>query len=369
MTHPTKTGGCLSQDTLEENLPKEGSRFSVVTSPTPQHENKDFLTILGNLDYKSALKVLANDLIIVKSGEFPYEKIVGVWFIEGKTPILVYDGYMPMTFCFGLPDNIIIGSKCCSDDGFRVAIFNPKTSDTKISRAKRDQPILKFKLLDESQLLLLYTHYIEVWDFNTLEFKYYLSTDAHDFEILADGNILVNTRRKIIEIWNPKKGLCERNHEFSYMLGDVLSLTTEICVLNYKDSRVEIRTRKDPKRIQLEEYTNYTNIFTMSKKQVFTRDVKGEIRIYDLEAYTVAIKRKGPNIQRGNQLKLIKDDNILICQIDILLLWNFTTDTTTTIFNSEKEIADFGTFQDGRIYVITRGTFSEPPKLSLITSI
>ena len=330
------------------------------------NENKDDMpTIKGDVGSSTKIQVLANDLIITKSGEYPLEVISRVWFMEGRKPIIIYEGYISMIMPCGLPENIIIGSKITFDNRYALVVFNPKTEELRSSWIYQSHPFIKFKLVDENLLVVLKANHVEVWDFIKLDFKYYLCTQATDFKLLSDGNIIANTG-KSLEVWNPHTGDMKINMEFSYLIADIVCLTDNISITT-NIMNTEIRCRRTGHTINLGEYSYYNDIFTLNNSQVFTRDIKGIVRIYDLKEFTVDIRPYNEYLHCVNKVKLLTSSSILIATDIRLIVWNVFTNDFNIIFECTEHIIEFGTFQDGRIYVIVKGMRFSPPILKLIS--
>lgn len=324
-------------------------------------EKKDFV-IEADEGYRPTLEVLANDLIISRSGEHPFEKITKVWRINSKTAEVLFDGNIHMTFPFGLPNGIIIGSQWTAD-GYKIIAFNPKTGTFESSLISCIHPILQCELF-EGKLITLISSRVEVWDFNTLELEHHLSTNAHDF-IRMGSNILVNTRGKTIEIWNPITGGIEANREFGHISGEIYNITPEICIVNHKNNAMEIWYRHTGKKTRLGSCSYFPTLFILNATQVVSCDQNGIVKIYNLD--TNKINSGFHDLPPGSYVKLLCDGRIGIRSDNKFLLWNIKADRCGVVCEETEPIADFGSFQDGRIYFLLKGNDSLPNKLKIIT--
>jgi hypothetical protein len=368
MSQKAEAKSSLSIDTSLNLIHKNTYSLGITTPPSQEEENKDIPpTITGEKGFKSTLEVLDNDLIFQKTDKDSYGNftITRVWFIEGDISIPIYTGFINMSYAFGLPDNIIIGSRWCSGNGYYIVLFYPKTSTYLFSSSSRSFPIIRFKLIDEEHLIILSNQNVEVWHFSTLEYIRTLSSEAKSFDLANDGKILILTKNRKIEIWNPKTGTKEDDTIFEN-IGSVLCLTPEICIYEHPPGRLIIQNKENI--MNLDSSSGYRDIFVLNYRKVLTIDLKGLIKIYDLNTLDVTIQKKNPYIHREANFKLLRNSNRIIIQKENkVMIWDLDTDVIETIYEGNAVITNFGTLQDGRIYVLFGGTIFRPPTLRFIT--
>lgn len=327
----------------------------------------------GDFKETAIFRVLANDLIIEGDGiifPFIFTKLLRVWQVENKKKILVYEGSIDMGNPFGLPDGRIISS--VRDEGkHKLAIFNPETGRTELNSKEIKFPADIFRLLHDCQIMAIVGGNVGIWYLDTLELKLFLSNanQASDFDILPNGYIIVACHYEV-EIWDPISNKLIQYLRHSHVMSSSDRMGHETHLKAISDDKfitstypgIQTWNRSSGEKRLLEGASGTWGFLALNDKLIAARsssnfipgtfnfaDIK--IKIWDIETGKIVSTFEREFDRFKTKLVLCSSEQIGIGSKNMVVLWNFKTNTSKVIYEGEYVI-DFGVFQDNRIYVV-----------------
>lgn len=348
---------------------KESSSEKKPFSEAPKTEKKVNLEIEANPE--ESLKVLTNNLIVSTKG-IDFSIISKVWYIEANDKLLLFEGSINMTSIYGLPNGEIIGLTRCEDRGFSLRVFNPKTGEIRTSPSTISTSFTncKFKFLSGFRVVLMCGRSAEIWNFHFLNLERKLQDNAHDIDVSSNGDVIIGTGCGLVAVYSSHTGKLKNKFDYAHVVGNVRTISNELFTTS-TFSGVRVHNLNNLTNFYLEGCCGYGNIFVLDAKQIAVYSWytdNNQLKIYSTETGKIILTFKGL-ISDKSSIKLLSNTYLGIRTDSVLTLWNFSTNTSVVSYNSEHPIVDFGSFNNGSIYVVLRENNLNPNKVKIITSI